>query len=428
MASQRDSDTPVPPGLVLRPFRALRFAADGAALAALTSPPYDVIDDAERAQLLAQDPHNVVRLILPEDGADGASRYELAAQQLREWQADGTLVRDRTPALYVYEESADGHVQRGLVGGVGLAKADAGIVLPHEDTMAGPVSDRLALSVATQANLEPIFLVYEGGGAASALVAAADQRTPLLDTTTADGVRHRIWAIVDPAELRAIADDLLNRRATIADGHHRYANYLRYQADRRAEGAGDGPWDFGLTLLVDVSVFGPQVHPIHRVIPGLSASAAAEAAASAFTVTSTPARGDDLLEVLAKAGAQGPAFAVADEQSAWLLTEPDAAASAAALPADRSEAWRTLDVSLAHHLLVRRVWGLSDTEDVVGFKHDLPAALAAAGTTGTALLLNPTPVEAVAAVAAAGDRMPRKSTLFTPKPRTGLLIRLLDGD
>ena len=237
--------------------------------------------------------------------------------------ADATLVRDRTAALYIYEETADGHVQRGLVGGVGLARADAGIVLPHEDTMAGPVSDRLALSVATQANLEPIFLVYEGGGAASALVAAADQRTPLLDTTTADGIRHRIWAIEDPAELDAIAADLLGRKATIADGHHRYANYLRYQADRRAEGAGDGPWDYGLTLLVDMSVFGPQVHPIHRVIPSLPAAAAAEAAASAFTVTPTNARGEELLEVLAKAGAQGPAFCVADEQSAWLLTEPD---------------------------------------------------------------------------------------------------------
>jgi uncharacterized protein (DUF1015 family) len=428
MASQRDSDPPVPPGLVLRPFRALRYAADGAALAALTSPPYDVIDEAERTQLLGQDPRNVVRLILPEDGADGTSRYELAARQLREWQVDGTLIRDETPALYVYEETADGHVQRGLVGGVALARPEAGIVLPHEDTMAGTVSDRLALSVATQANLEPIFLVYEGGGAASALVAAVDQRTPLVVTTTADGVRHRLWAIDDPAELDAIAGDLLPRRATIADGHHRYANYLRYQADRRAEGAGDGPWDFGLTLLVDVSVFGPQVHPIHRVIPTLSAAAAAEAAQSAFTVTPTAARGDELLDVLAKAGGQGPAFGVADEQSAWLLTEPDPSAAAAALPADRSEAWRSLDVSLAHHLLIRRVWGLADTEDVVGFKHDLPSALAAAGTTGTALLLNPTPVEGVAAVAAAGDRMPRKSTLFTPKPRTGLLIRLLDDN
>ncbi len=212
---------------------------------------------------------------------------EVAARQLASWRADGTLQRDGTDALYVYEEAAEGHVQRGLVGAVALARADARIVLPHEDTMAGPVSDRLALTAATEANLEPIFLVYEGGGAASALVASADQRVPIIDTTTPDGVRHRIWAINDPTELDAIAADLIRRRATIADGHHRYANYLQYQETRRAEGSGDGPWDFGLTLLVDTSVFGPQVHPIHRVVPGLAAADAAAKAAAAFRVTPT---------------------------------------------------------------------------------------------------------------------------------------------
>ena len=428
MASQPDSEIPVPPGLVLRPFRALRYSADGATLAALTSPPYDVIGEAERTQLLAADPRNVVRLILPQDAPDGTSRYQIAADQLAQWRGDGTLVRDSLPAIYIYEETANGHVQRGLVGAVGLARADAQIVLPHEDTMAGPVSDRLALSEATGANLEPIFLVYEGDGPASALVAAADQRVPLIDTTTQDGIRHRIWAINDPAELEAIALDLLDRRATIADGHHRYANYLQYQERRRAEGGGDGPWDFGLTLLVDVSVFGPEVHPIHRVVPGLPLADAVAKAASAFRVTETSARGAELLDELAKAGEKGPAFALADVNAAWLLTEPQEKAVVDALPTDRSQAWRTLDVSLAHHLLIRRVWGLEDTVEVVGFEHDLPAALAAVGDTGTALLLNPTPVEAVAAVAAAGDRMPRKSTLFTPKPRTGLLIRLLDAD
>jgi uncharacterized protein (DUF1015 family) len=428
MASQSDSDVPVPPGLVLRPFRALRYARDAAALAAVTSPPYDVIDDRERERLLALDPHNVVRLILPQDSEDGTSRYEVAARQLEQWRADATLVRDPVPALYVYEETSGEHVQRGLVGGVALAKADAEIVLPHEDTMAGPVSDRLALSMATQANLEPIFLVYEGGGAASALVASVDQRAPLIDTTTTDGIRHRIWAITAPQELAEVAADLLPRRATIADGHHRYANYLQYQADRRAAGAGGGPWDFGLTLLVDTSVFGPEVHPIHRVIPSLPVKQAAERAKSAFVVTPTPARGAELLQALAEAGTRGPAFAIADASQAWLLTDPDSAERDRALPKDRSEAWRGLDVSLAHYLLVRQVWGLSDTVEVVGFQHDLDSALEAAGDTGTALLLNPTPVAAVAAVAAAGDRMPRKSTLFTPKPRTGLLIRLLDGN
>ncbi len=428
MPSRPDSDVPVPPGLVLRPFRALRYAVDGPALAAVTSPPYDVVDEAERAELLARDPRNVVRLILPQEGADGTSRYQVAARQLTSWRADGALQRDAAAAVYVYEESAEGHVQRGLVGAVGLARADARIVLPHEDTMAGPVSDRLALTAATEANLEPIFLVYEGGGAASALVASADQRVPIIDTTTRDGIRHRIWAIDDPTELDAIAADLIRRRATIADGHHRYANYLQYQETRRADGSGDGPWDYGLTLLVDTSVFGPQVHPIHRVVPGLAAADAAARAAAAFRVTPTSDQGDELLATLAKAGAQGPAFALADANHAWILTDPDPKAAAAALPADRSAAWRALDVSLAHYLLIRQLWGLQDTVEVVDFKHDLTSTLAAAGTSGTALLLNATPVEAVAAVAAAGDRMPRKSTLFTPKPRTGLLIRLLESD
>jgi uncharacterized protein (DUF1015 family) len=107
-----------------------------------------------------------------------------------------------------------------------------------------------------------------------------------------------------------------------------------------------------------------------------------------------------------------------------LLTDPAKDQVDAALPAERSAAWRGLDVTVAHRLLIDRLWGLQDTEDVVGFEHDVPAAVAAARRTGgTALLLNPTPVEAVAAVAEAGERMPRKSTLFTPKPRTGLLIR-----
>jgi uncharacterized protein (DUF1015 family) len=429
MASQPGSNAPVPPGLVMQPFRAVRFAADGAALAALTSPPYDVIDDREREELAAQDPHNVVRLILPEEQPNRRSRYAVAAALLAEWQATGVLAQDPEAALYVYEEAEPGgHVQRGLLGGVALAQPEAGIVLPHEDTMAGPVSDRLALTAATEANLEPIFLVYAGGGAASELVAAVDAREPLIDTTTADGIRHRIWALRDPSELAAIAADLLPRRATIADGHHRYANYLQYQAQRRADGAGEGAWDYGLTLLVDASVFGPEVHPIHRVIPTLPLSSAIERARPFFTVTRTNARGDDLLAELAEAGTDGPAFALADAADTVLLTAPDRAAADAALPADRSAAWRGLDVSVAHHFLIRRVWQLDDHEDVVGFRHDLPAAIEAAGRTGTALLLNPTPVAAVAAVAEAGDRMPRKSTLFTPKPRTGLVIRRLRED
>nr|MDT0667560.1 DUF1015 domain-containing protein [Micromonospora sp. DSM 115978] len=137
--------------------------------------------------------------------------------------------------------------QRGLVGGIGLADPDAQIELPHENTMAGPVSDRLSLTRATQANLEPIFLVYDGGGPTSRIVAEVVTGPPTIETTTDDGVTHRVWAVSDPQTLRTIAADLLPRRAVIADGHHRYATYRQYQAERHAAGDGPGAWDFGLT-------------------------------------------------------------------------------------------------------------------------------------------------------------------------------------
>lgn len=418
VASPPPASSPGPEGLRLSAFRALRF--HGPDLAPLLSPPYDVVDEDERRELESADPHNVVRLILPRDvGGEPRSAYRAAAALLERWRSEDVLVPDDTPAVYVYEMAEGDSRTRGLVGAVGLTPPEAGIVLPHENTMAGPVADRLALTEATQANLEPIYLVYSGGGAASQAVAAVDADEPLV-TVAVGGVTHRLWAITDADTLHAIAGDLLPRRAVIADGHHRYATYLRHQADRHAAGDGAGPWDRGLALLVDASTYGPQVHAIHRYVPGLVLDDAVSRAAAGFAVRDVDA--DVALPELAEAG--GTAFLLTDGDRWVLLTDPAKDQVDAALPAERSTAWRGLDVTVAHRLLIDRLWGLQDTEDVVGFEHDVPAAVAAARRTGgTALLLNPTPVEAVAAVAEAGERMPRKSTLFTPKPRTGLLIR-----
>ena len=414
---------PRPTGLVLAPFRALRYDPSRVDLAAVLAPPYDVIDETERAELATRDAHNVVRLTLPR-AEHGGDAYAEARRTQDDWRGSGVLIPDEQPALYVYEERSDGHVQRGLVGALGLTPAEDGIVLPHENTMAGPVADRLALMAAVEGDLEPIFLVYDGGGEASRLVAEADAMPPALEVTTPDGITHRMWAVTDPERLSAVAADLALRRAVIADGHHRYATFQRYQADRHEAGDGAGPWDLGLAFLVDGSAFGPQVHAIHRVIPGLPAAEAARQAETGFNVRAVTGAVDEALDALAKAGVDGTAFVVTDGESSWLLTEPHPDRLAPALPADRSQAWRSLDVTVAHLYLIRSLWGLEDREDVVDYRHDVPAAVAAARDSGgSALLLNPTPVADVAAVAAAGDRMPRKSTLFVPKPATGLLIR-----
>jgi uncharacterized protein (DUF1015 family) len=405
----------------------LRYDASRADLAAVTSPPYDVID-AEGLEVLEQASDvNVVRLILPRDERSEGDRYARAAATLRDWRARGVLVADGSPALYVYEQSSQDHVQRGLLGALALSPAEDGIVLPHENTMANTVSDRLALYTAVEADLEPIFLLSSGGDAAAELVRGVEARSPLADVVLADGLRHRLWAITERHELESVAADLATRSAVIADGHHRYATYLQRQEQAHAEGRGPGPWDYGLTFLVDPTAFGPEVHPIHRVVPGHEARALSEKAGRVGAVAELDGNSvEHALAALAAAGERGPAFLLASPDASVLrvVSDLDATRVDQALPAERSAAWRGLDVSVLHAFLMAQVWGLTDDEAPAGYAHDVAEALSrAAATEGTAVLLNPTPAEAVAAVATAGERMTRKSTLFTPKPRTGFVIR-----
>lgn len=423
------SSPPRPAGLVLTPFRALRYdPAVAGDLSVLTSPPYDVLDDSAVRALEATSDWNVVRLILPRDEPNaGRDRYAAAADRLTAWRAAGVLRPDPVPALYVYEQAdpaPGGHAQRGIVGALQLSPPEDGIVLPHESTMAGPVAGRLRLYDAVGGDLEPIFLVYDGGGGASQAVADADRTAPIVDALLADGLRHRVWALTDPGVLDTIAQDLAGRRALIADGHHRYATYLRRQQARHAAGAGPGPWDTGMCLLVDATAFGPQVHPIHRVLPGRPAADLAAALKGVAWAQHVGTSAEQAFEALSGVPADEPAFVLADQVSTHLVRGFDRSWLERTLPADRSPAWRALDVAVLHAAVVPSRWHLRDDEATVGYAHDVPEALAAArSSAGTAVLLRATPVAAVAAVAAAAERMPRKSTLFTPKPASGVLLR-----
>jgi uncharacterized protein (DUF1015 family) len=425
-------------------------------IAEVTSPPYDVIGPAAVAKLRAADPRNVVRLILPRtdpEEPDGGSGD--AATTLKEWLADGVLVQDPEPALYAYEQrDGEGRVlQRGLIGGVGLSPPQDGVVLPHEDVMPGPVAGRLQLMEAVRANLEPIFLLYngatsgdsdiggagtgsgpghpgEGTSAATALVDhVATMRPPLADVTTQDGLTHRLWAITDPGELATIAADLAPRQALIADGHHRYAAYLELRSRMWAAGAGQGPWDQGLALLVDSAAYPPRIDPIHRVIPGLPLAEAVARARQAFQVSPAGPGLEAGLAALADAGQRGPAFLVGGQgRELYLLTGPDPAQAEAAMPEGRSPHWRGLDAAILQQLLIGRLWGIRDDPSTVHVvHHDAQAAIqAAADSDGTAVICNPVSAADVTAVAADGERVPRKSTSFGPKPRTGLVIRTFD--
>ena len=417
---------PAADGLDVEPFRGLRFSSAAVGdLARVTSPPYDVVDAAGVRTLESTNAHNVVRLILPRDDDCGPEgRYRHAAATLHAWVADGTLLLDSAPGLYVYEQLRAGEVlQRGIIGAVALHDPADLVILPHEETMPDPVADRLELMRAGDANIEPIFLVYNGGEVAAAALAEVVTGPPLIAARTDDGIEHRLWAITGGSHLSALRSDLASRTAMIADGHHRYAAYRALQAERQAS-RGPGPWDFGLALLVDLRTFPPTVGAIHRSIAGLTiAGAVALAVAAGFSVKSSGTE----FELSGLEPVMPGEWVLVDGDGTFVRLVISAPEDVEAfLPPDRSQLWRSLDTAVLHHALIEGIWQLDDA--AVGYHHSAAGAVSAALEEGRlAVLMAPVGVGTVFELAAAGETMPRKSTSFGPKPRTGWVLRTFDS-
>ncbi|MGA8219826.1 MAG: DUF1015 domain-containing protein, partial [Solirubrobacterales bacterium] len=258
------------------PIQALHYdLAKVGSLADVVAPPYDVIDDAQRAELAGRSPYNVVELDLPRDPG-GGDPYEHAAKLLGEWTADGALTRDDQPQIWALEQDYDAPggsrlTRRGFLARMKLAPYGEGI-RPHERTQPGPKEDRLRLTRATRHNLSPIFALHPGN-AWQHLEPALDG-SPWGEVTDADGTTHRVWRIGDPAVHQAIAAELEPAELLIADGHHRYETSLAYQ---REVGPG-GPADYVLMALVSLEDPGLTVFPTHRLSSGLADDAARQEA------------------------------------------------------------------------------------------------------------------------------------------------------
>jgi uncharacterized protein (DUF1015 family) len=419
-------------GLQLTPFRGLRYDPDRVgSLAAVTSPPYDVIVRPDGLiHLESADPHNIVRLILPQ-AATPSIRNEQAADTLDDWLAEGILTADPEPALYVYEQrDTTGHLQRGVIGALRLSEASEGVVLPHEDVMPHVVAERAALMRATYANLEPLLLTYRSDDSAAAspcttstVVERTANRPPLLSTTTEDGFGHRLWAVTDPAELAGIQTDLTRHQALIADGHHRWATYLRL----RAEHPSPSPWDHGLVLLVDTARYPLRVRAIHRLLHGLPVPESMAALDGHFRIRHLAVPLPEALTALAEATTAGNAFLLAGDGAFHLVDRPDEDLLTRTIPADRPQAWRTLDATVLHATLLAHIWHIpEDSPAHIAYIHDAAATVEKAEQDGgTAVLMHPVREEVVRELARQGVTMPRKSTSFGPKPASGLVLRTL---
>ncbi|MFF7043372.1 DUF1015 domain-containing protein [Streptomyces massasporeus] len=416
-------------GLELTPFRGLRYDPDRVgSLAAVTSPPYDVVVRPDGLHHLeSADPHNIVRLILPQ-AATPSARNERAADTLRRWLSEGVLTTDPEPGLYVYEQQdGNGMLQRGIIGALRVSDPAEQVVLPHEDVMPHVVADRAALMRATSANLEPLLLTYRGDSSTTTtadLIERTADRPPLLATTTEDGFSHRLWSVTDPDDLAAIQSDLARHQALIADGHHRWATYRRL----RTEHPSPSPWDHGLVLLVDTARYPLRVRAIHRLLHDLPVGNAVAALDGHFRVRRLEVPLAEALDTLADAACAGNAFLLAGDGAFHLVDQPDPGLLARTIPGDRPAAWRTLDATVLHATLLEHVWRISeDSPAHIAYIHDTAATVEKAERDGgTAVLMHPVREEVVRDLARQGVTMPRKSTSFGPKPATGLVLRALD--
>ena len=408
----------------VQPFRALHYDLDRVGgLQAVVAPPYDVIDAEQRAALIARSPHNVVEIDLPQ----GDEPYAHAAEVFERWQQDGILVRDDEDALWVLEQEyvgPDGQIRtrRGFLARVGIEEYGPGRIRPHERTHPGPKEDRLKLTRATEANLSPIFSLYDDpdGAAYAALDAAKGE--PWDEVTDEDGTVHRLWRIADPEAARTVSEALRDKELLIADGHHRYETARVHQEEG---GAGHV-----LMCLVALQDPGLTVFPTHRLLTQLDddrREALRDAVRRDFELTQVAA---DELEPTGN-GDVRIGYLDAHHRRPLMLTLRDAEIARRALP-DKPEPYRALDTAVLEALILKQALGMS--EDDISHLHGLDYARdtaqarrrVEAGEAEAAFFMGATPVARVRDVAATGESMPPKSTYFFPKVLTGMVFNLLD--
>jgi uncharacterized protein (DUF1015 family) len=390
------------------PFHALRFADNGN-LGVYCAPPYDVLSDHDRQQLAAQSAHNIVHIDLPI--ADPPSdAYANASHLLQSWIMDGVLQRDEQPSLTLYRTSftdATGKNRNivGVIGALEVVDEGAGGVLPHEQTTPKAKTDRLDLTRATDANLSPVWGLSTKIGLSALLTEPGVPVGSVIDT---EGVIHTVEKIVDEIRIQAICDAVSSSPVVIADGHHRYAISRSFRDEVRARTQSkDTGAELTLTYINELVEEQLSVAAIHRFYNGASSDDLRAALSQFYTFEATTSVDDKTLQEMNK---RGSLVFIDDRLSvSWMTPKPGAFDSIRALDSARLE------------------YALAGVDHTVGYQHGATEVqeLVTRGRATAAILIRPVSVDEIKRTANEGLLMPPKSTFFTPKLRTGLVIREL---
>ncbi|MBQ8868543.1 MAG: DUF1015 domain-containing protein [Oscillospiraceae bacterium] len=417
----------------IKPFKALRFTDKAGEIRELVCPPYDIINEEQRLALLEANEHNLIRLELPR----GDEPYKDAAKTFKEWLSDGIVACDENEGIYLYEErftvKGKEYSLKGFVSLVRLAEFSEGVVLPHEETLSKAKTDRFNLMTETGCSFSQIYSLFmDEDRAVSSKVEALSAGAPDICFTDGEGVTHSLWCIYDKEAIDYIADKMADKKLYIADGHHRYETALNFARANSKDLKDDNErTNYCMMFLINIESSGLVVFPTHRVLHSLENFDAArllERCKGDFDILEDQPLGkaEELLDAAAAKGEKAFAFYCGGE-SFSLMTLKNKAVMAEILEG-KSAAYQNLDVSVLHSLVLERLFGI-DKENMANQKNlfytrDISEAISEVkkGTANCAFFINPTLVTEIRDVAAAGEKMPQKSTYFYPKLVTGLVM------
>jgi len=434
----------------IKPFKALRF--DGGVVGDIgdcIAPPYDVISDAQQEQLYEKSEHNIVRIIrgktaASDNGQD--NQYTRAAGYLSKWIEQGALRQDPEETIYGYVQDFDwagAAIQRFSFISLSKLEEFGGAVKPHEQILSKPLEDRLNLKRATAADFGLVFMLYEDEqGIADEVIERALVAEPLIDFVDDQDVRHRVFEITDAEDIERIVDMMSTRNCIIADGHHRYTTGLTYAAESDNPQAG-----YQMLAFANTCHKGLIVLPTHRLAGNLESFSFEKLLAdlrenfelTKFGFDSSRAKADARQQMLAEMEAKfangSNAFGVYGADGAFYVAVLKNGSTMDSAMPEMSPAWRSLDVSVLHKLILEDLLGIDKEKlarnENLQYVKGTPTAVddsiaqVDAGHKQAAFFMNPVRMQQLVAVTDAGERMPQKSTYFYPKVYTGLTIHKL---
>jgi uncharacterized protein (DUF1015 family) len=432
-------------------FRGLRYdLGHVGSLSDVIAPPYDVIGPELQDHLYKRHPANVIRLILnreePGDN-DTTNRYSRAARFLKNWQSEGVLQVDPSPALYVYhqifEYGGQTFTRRGFMGRMGLERFGEGTIYPHEETHAAAKADRLKLTQACRTNLSQIFGIYpDDENEAQRLLEDAIIGVAPLEATDHLGVVHRLWPVTDVNVIGAVSTVMATKPMFVADGHHRYETACNYRDQIAAAGQVDSahPVNFVLTMCVSMNDPGMIVLPTHRLFRGLPHLTCDQLRAKLGEYFdcepggSGPAKAHVIWETIEFENNQGKLGLYTSVDDTWTIATLSAAGRAkmAEVASDHSTDWQGLGVSILQRLILETLLGASDLPkpNYVHLVEEAVEGLTEGDDDGSkyplAALVMPATVAHIRSISEHGERMPAKSTYFYPKLLSGLVFNPLD--